>query len=144
MSEATQKLQDATLQALLEENRIFKPSKEFVKAATIKDDSLYKQAAKDREKFWAKCAEKLDWIQKWDKVLEWNKPYSKWFVGGKLNASYNCLDRHIKNGLGSKTAIIWEGEVEGEKKLTYQDVYESVNKMANALKNLGKIGRAHV
>ena len=120
-----------------EENRIFPPSDEFKQKALIRDESIYAEAAKNREAFWAKWAGELDWFKKWDKVLEWNLPFAKWFVGGKLNASYNCLDRHIKKGLGNKTAILWEGEPGDAKTLTYEDVYKSVNKLANVLKGLG-------
>ena len=126
-----------TVNVLLEENRIFPPSDEFKQKALIRDESIYAEAAKDREAFWAKWAGELDWFKKWDKVLEWNLPFAKWFVGGKLNASYNCLDRHIKKGLGNKTAILWEGEPGDVKTLTYEDVYKSVNKLANVLKGLG-------
>jgi acetyl-CoA synthetase len=136
MAEQT-KTHQGTDDTLLTDGRVIQPSAEFKKQANIQDESIYKQANQDREGFWAKCAEKLDWFKKWDTVLEWNPPFAKWFIGGKLNASYNCLDRHIKAGLGSKTAIIWEGEVEGQKNLSYQDVYDAVNKFANGLKSLG-------
>jgi len=134
--ENTEKI-EAAVKTLLEENRVFQPSEEFKKSASIQDDSIYKEASQDPEAFWAKYAGDIDWYQKWDKVLEWNPPFAKWFVGGKLNASYNCLDRHIKAGKGSKTAIIWEGERGEEKNLTYDDVYNEVNKLANAIKSLG-------
>src|SRR5207237_5675208 len=100
-----------------------------------KDPHIYEDAQKDRLKFWENCAHRLDWYKTWDKVLEWNKPFAKWFVGGKLNVSYNCLDRHIKANLGKKIAIYWEGENGDVQALTYQDVYEQVNKMANVLKS---------
>ena len=137
MAQQTNTPNQDTVRTLLEENRVFHPSEEFRKKALIKDASIYEEAAKDREAFWAKWAEELDWSRKWDKVLEWNLPFAKWFVGGKLNASYNCLDRHIKNGLGAKTALIWEGEPGDERILTYEDVYRAVNKLANAIKSLG-------
>ncbi len=137
MAQQTNTPNQDTVRTLLEENRVFHPSEEFRKKALIKDASIYEEAAKDREAFWAKWAEGLDWYRKWDKVLEWNLPFAKWFVGGKLNASYNCLDRHIKNGLGAKTALIWEGESGDERILTYEDVYKAVNKLANAIKSLG-------
>ncbi len=97
-------LNRATVSALLEENRIFKPSEEFKKEALIKDESIFNEAKKDPQAFWAKWADQLVWFKKWDKVLDWNPPFAKWFVGGKLNASYNCLDRHIKAGLGKKNS----------------------------------------
>ncbi len=126
-----------TLDDLLIENRHFEPSAEFKKNAIVNSDALYKEAKNNRENFWAKCSESLDWFKKWDKVLEWNMPFSKWFIGGKLNASFNCLDRHIKNGLGGKIAIIWEGEPGEVKKITYQEAYVEVNKFSNGLRNLG-------
>ncbi len=137
MSEENKNVNEETYKTLLEENRVFEPNDAFKKNANVQDESIYEEAKNDREGFWAKQAECLEWFKKWDKVLEWNVPFSKWFVGGKLNASYNCLDRHIKAGKGSKTAILWEGE-EGEKRtLTYDDVYKAVNKFANAIKAQG-------
>lgn len=126
----------ATLDVLLHEKRVFEPPAKFKNQANIKDPSIYERAAKNREKFWAEWAGKLDWFKKWEKVLEWNVPFARWFVGGKLNASYNCLDRHVKAGLGNKTAILWEGEPGDSKRLTYEEVYVAVNKLANALKKL--------
>jgi len=137
MSEENTEIIQGTVKTLLEENRKFPPSNEFKKSANIKDESLYDEAARDREAFWAKNAEDVDWYQKWNKVLEWNAPFAKWFIGGKLNASYNCLDRHIKAGKGSKTAIFWEGEDGAQRTLSYDDVYKAVNKFANAIKKLG-------
>jgi len=137
MSDNFQKKSKAAVSTLLEENRIFQPSEEFKNNSNITDDSLHKEAAQNPEVFWAKCAKQLDWYQEWNTVLEWKPPNAKWFIGGKLNASYNCLDRHIKNGLGDKTAIIWEGESEGQLTLSYNDVYKAVNKLANGLKTLG-------
>ncbi len=137
MSEENKNVNEETYKTLLEENRVFEPSDVFKKNANVQDESIYEEAKNDCEGFWAKHAENLEWFKKWDKVLEWNVPFSKWFVGGKLNASYNCLDRHVKAGKGSKTAILWEGE-EGEKRmLTYDDVYKAVNKFANAIKAQG-------
>ncbi|GAW92607.1 acetate--CoA ligase [Calderihabitans maritimus] len=127
-----------TLEALLKEERVFSPPEEFVAQANVKDDSLYKEAAEDRLGFWAKQAERIDWFQKWDKVLDWdNPPFAKWFVNGKLNASYNCVDRHVKTWRRNKAAIIWEGEPGDSRVLTYQDLYREVNKFANVLKSLG-------
>ncbi len=137
MSEENTEKNKATVKSLLEETRVFPPPAEFTKNANVQDESIYEEAAKDREAFWAKQAEGVEWYKKWDKVLEWNVPFAKWFIGGKLNASYNCLDRHIKAGKGGRTAILFESE-EGEKStLTYDDVYKAVNKMANAIKTLG-------
>ena len=126
-----------TIDVLLEEGRTFKPTGAFKAQANISDPDIYHKAAADPEKFWAGFASELDWFQKWNKVLEWNPPYAKWFVGGKLNASYNCVDRHVKNGLRNKAAIIWEGEPGEKRTLTYWDLYRQVNKFANAMKKLG-------
>ncbi len=131
--------QRETVNVLLEENRVFVPSDAFQQQAIIHDESIYAEAAKDREAFWGKWAGELDWFKKWDKVLDWQLPFAQWFVGGKLNASYNCLDRHLKKGLGNKTAIFWEGEPGETKRLTYNDIYCAVNKLANGLKGLGVI-----
>ena len=127
----------ATIDALLEEKRHFDPPKEFSKKANVKDNSPYELAAKDRIAYWEQMADGLDWFKKWDTALEWDAPYAKWFVGGKLNASYNCLDRHIKNGLRNRAALIWEGEPGDQRTLTYWDMYREVNKFANCLKGLG-------
>jgi len=122
---------------LLQENRIFQPSTVFQQLANIKNNSLFTQAQADRVAFWEQCAKKLDWYAPWEKALVWERPFAKWFVGGKINASYNCLDRHIKSNLGNKTAIIWEGENGDEKTYTYAESYLEVNKLANAIKGLG-------
>ena len=122
------------IDALLKENRTFAPADKFKKSANAKDESVYKIA--DREKYWAGWAEQLDWKQKWDRVLEWNPPYAKWFVGGKLNASANCLDRHLAHR-GDKKAIIWEGEPGDTRTFTYRELHAEVSKFANALKSLG-------
>ena len=99
---------------------------------------LYTHKAKtDRVAFWEQCAKKLEWSTPWKQALVWDKPFAKWFVGGKINASYNCLDRHIKANLGNKTALIWEGENGDEKTFTYAESYLEVNKLANAIKSLG-------
>lgn len=127
-----------TIDALLEEKRSFKPTASFTKEANVKDTKLFDKAQKDPIKFWEECAGKLEWFKKWEKGLEWNVPFAKWFVGGKLNASYNCLDRHIKAGLGKKTAFFWEGEPVGESRvISYDEAYKEVNKLANVLKGLG-------
>ncbi len=125
------------IDALLQEHREFPPSAEFRKAANVADPATYAKAKNDRERFWESWAEQLDWQTKWDKVLDWNPPYAKWFVGGRLNASHNCLDRHLKTR-GDKVALIWEGEPEGEiRRITYRQLHAEVSKFANALKKLG-------
>ncbi|MGE0269243.1 MAG: acetate--CoA ligase [Candidatus Omnitrophota bacterium] len=127
----------ATVENLLHEDRLFIPDPSFIREAVIKDDSIYTTALNDPQKYWAGHAAQLEWFKKWDKVLEWKPPFAKWFIGGKLNACYNCLDRHVKAGLGKKTAILWEGEPGDDKRLTYDDVYLAVNKLANGFKKLG-------
>ena len=125
------------IEALLTEERVFEPPQEFVEQANIRDPGIYEEALRDLEEFWAKFARELDWFEPWDKVLEWDPPYAKWFVNGKLNASYNCLDRHIKGPRKNKAAIIWEGEPGDSRTLTYFELYREVNRFANVLKNLG-------
>lgn len=126
------------IEALLQENRLFKPSEEFVSRALVQDRSMHEWAQRDRLGFWAAQAEKfVEWYRKWDTVLEWNPPFAKWFVGGKLNVSYNCLDKHLKTWRRNKAAIIWEGEPGDERVLTYQDLHREVCKFANVLKSLG-------
>lgn len=125
------------IDALLQESRSFVPSGEFARQANVNDPALYEQAAQDYEGFWAQQAEALDWFRTWDKVLEWNPPYAKWFVGGKLNACYNCVDRHARTWRRNKAALIWEGEPGEERVLTYGDLHREVQKFANVLKSLG-------
>ena len=127
----------AAIDALLEEKRTYQPSPDFRDKALIRDESIYAEAAKDPEAFWAKVAGELDWFVAWNRVLEWNVPDAKWFVGGKLNVSYNCLDRHIKGPRRNKAALIWVGEPGDRRTLTYWDLYREVNKFANVLKLLG-------
>jgi len=132
------------IDVLLEEGRTFPPPEEFTKTAYIKSikeyEELYQRCIEDPEGFWAEMAEEnISWYKKWEKVLEYDfeKPYIKWFIGGKLNASYNCLDRHIETVRRNKAAIIWESE-EGEyRTYTYQQLYTEVNRFANVLKKYG-------
>src|SRR5262245_35593717 len=122
---------DKALDALLQENRTFKPSKDFVKSAVPKDPKVYK--VKDRLKFWEGFAKELHWFKKWKKVLHWELPFAKWFVGGKTNIAYNCLDRHLEE-LRNKAAILWEGEPGDERVLTYGTLHREVCRFAGALK----------
>ena len=124
------------IDALLQETREFPPSDEFRDQANVNDPEIWAKAAADREAFWAGFAEELDWNTKWDRVLEWDPPYAKWFVGGKLNASVNCLDRHL-TGRGEKVALIWEGEPGEVRKVTYSELHGEVTKFASVLKSLG-------
>ncbi|HEX2833322.1 MAG TPA: acetate--CoA ligase [Thermoanaerobaculia bacterium] len=124
------------IDALLQENREFPPSDAFRRNANVNDPAIWSQAAKDREGFWAGWAEQLDWKAKWDRVLEWNPPNARWFVGGTLNAAYNCLDRHLATR-GDKAALIWEGEPGEVRRVTYRELHAEVSKFANVLKSLG-------
>jgi acetyl-CoA synthetase len=122
---------------LLREERTFPPPPEFQEQALVADDSLREEAAGDRLAFWARQAGALDWSQEWATILEWDLPYAKWFVGGTLNASYNCLDRHVEAGRGEKVAFHWEGEPGDQRTITYADLLDEVQRFANVLKQLG-------
>ena len=125
-------------EVLLKVEEKYYPPKEIVERAWIKDfDKVYEESIKDREGFWAKVAEELFWYKKWDKVLEWEFPHAKWFIGGKTNITVNCLDRHVKNGKENKIAYINVDEEENERKITYGELLKLVNKIANGLKSLG-------
>jgi len=125
-------------EVLLKIQEKYYPPKEIVERAWIKDyEKVYEESVKDREGFWAKVAEELHWFKKWDKVLEWKFPYAKWFVGAKTNITYNCLDRHVKNGKRNKVAYIYVDENDNERKITYGELLELVNRIANGLKSLG-------
>lgn len=126
--------------SVLKESRKFPPSAEFVSQAHVNAgdyEKLWQRGNDDPEGFWAEMAKSLHWFKKWDKVLEWNEPFCKWFVGGKLNASFNCLDRHLDGPRRNKAAIVWEGEPGDTKVLRYQDLHREVCKFANVLKKLG-------
>jgi acetyl-CoA synthetase len=125
------------IDALLTENRKFPPSDAFRRAARVSDDSLYKAADKNSEAFWESQANELEWFEKWKTVCEWKPPHAKWFTGGKINVSVNCVDRHIKTERRNKAALIWEGEPGDRRTLTYWDLYVDVQKCANMLKKLG-------
>ena len=118
------------------EDRTFSPSDSFIKNANVKSD-VYKEADSDRLAFWEKQANRLDWDQRWNQVVDWQLPFAKWFVGGKLNASYNCLDRHVKAGLGDRVAFYFEGEPGDTARITYKQLLDQVCQAANALKELG-------
>ncbi|MBX6754289.1 MAG: acetate--CoA ligase [Thermorudis peleae] len=128
----------SVVEPLLVEQRRFPPSPEFREHAWVKDRTPWEEAERDFEAFWAKHAEaELTWFRKWDRVLEWNAPWAKWFIGGQLNASYNCVDRHAQSWRRTKAAIVWEGEPGDSRVLTYQDLHREVQKFANVLKSLG-------
>ncbi|HJQ53312.1 MAG TPA: acetate--CoA ligase [Gemmatimonadaceae bacterium] len=125
------------IDVLLEENRTFEPPPQFTRDAVVKTEQIYEQAARDPEKFWAEQARELEWIKPWSKVLEWTPPHAKWFTGGKINVSVNCIDRHLTGPRRNKAALVWEGEPGDRRTLTYWDLHCEVNKFANVLKKLG-------
>src|SRR5438132_3833151 len=125
------------IDVLLQEHRKFEPDAAFRSAAHIATRDVYDIASRDYEKYWAEQARGLEWIKPWKKVLEWKPPHAKWFVGGKLNVSVNCIDRHLGGPLRNKAALIWEGEPGDRRTLTYWDLHCEVNKFANVLRKLG-------
>lgn len=132
--------QQTNIDDLLLENRKFPPSAAFKKNSLAVGTHLYDQAAADDEGFWAQqAADLIDWDQDWHTICEWNVPYAKWFVGGKLNVSYNCLDRHVLAGNGDKVAIHWEGEPGDTRTVTYSELLTEVEKFSNVLKSLGVV-----
>jgi acetyl-CoA synthetase len=127
-----------TIDDLMLENRKFPPSADFKRQALVTDTSLYDDAAEDYQGFWARqAAELLTWSTEWDTICEWQLPNAQWFVGGQLNVSYNCLDRHVEAGRGDKVAFYWEGEPGDARVLTYAALLDEVQRFANALKGLG-------
>ncbi|MCT9932393.1 acetate--CoA ligase [Planotetraspora sp. A-T 1434] len=126
-----------TLSNLLNETRRFAPPAGLAAAANV-TAGVYEEGAEDRLAFWERAAERLAWAQRWETTLEWKAPFAKWFVGGKLNVAYNCVDRHVEAGRGDKVAYYWEGEPEGDSRtITYADLQKEVSKAANALEELG-------
>src|SRR6188472_2008485 len=125
------------IDALLKEDRRFPPPEAWTRAAIVSDAAVYDRAAADPESFWAGFARELEWVEPWSQVLEWKSPDAKWFVGGKLNASVNCLDRHVRGPRRNKAALVWEGEPGDRRTLTYWDLFRQVNQFANVLKSLG-------
>jgi acetyl-CoA synthetase len=141
MSTTDQTAAGPNIDSILTEKRSFPPPPEFSKSAHIRSkeeyDKLCARAAADPEAFWADIARELHWFEPWTKVLEWNAPWAKWFLGGKINLSYNCLDRHVATWRKNKAAIIWEGEPGEVRTYTYQQLLTEVCKFANVLKSLG-------
>ncbi len=130
-----------TITSTLKERRVFKPAPKFAAQAHVSSLARYKkmydESVKNPEKFWGKMAEELHWFKKWSTVLKWKLPFAQWFVGGKINVSYNCLDRHLSSWRKNKAAIIWEGEPGDTRTLTYADLHREVCKFGNVLKSLG-------
>ena len=136
------------LDTVMQEDRVFPPSAEFRARARIKSmdeyQRLWDEAAADPAGFWAKLAnDELHWFKPFGKALEWNEPFAQWFVGGQTNASYNCLDKHVAEGRGDRTAFLWEGEPGDARRLTYAELLQEVCKFANVLKSLG-VGQGDV
>src|SRR5271157_2959118 len=133
-----------TITSMMEEKRVFPPSKEFSSKAHIKSlaeyKKIYEKSIKDPDGFWGEQAQNLEWFKKWDKVLDYSfgdNLYIKWFQGGKINVTVNCLDRHLKTAKKDKVALIWEGEPGDSRKYTYAQLYQEVCKFANVLKKKG-------
>src|SRR5688572_7330741 len=131
----------SNIESLLKEQRVFKPAAEFSAQAHIQSPEAFeafsKRAAEDPEAYWSEIASQLHWFEKWNKVLDWELPFSRWFVGGKTNISYNCLDRHLTTARKNKVAILWEGEPGETRALSYQMLHREVCRFANVLKSLG-------
>jgi acetyl-CoA synthetase len=134
-------MSQSSIDSILKESRVFPPSEGFSQQAHIKSleqyERIYREAEADPEKFWGRIAGELHWFRTWDQVLEWDAPWAKWFVGGQINISYNCLDRHVATWRKNKAALIWEGEPGEVRTLTYNQLLIEVSKFANALKSLG-------
>ena len=127
--------------SILREDRVFPPPAEFAKRARIKSlaeyEELYRRSIADPAKFWAGIAEELPWFERWTSVLEWNEPWARWFDGGRMNLSFNCLDHQVAKGRGDKVALLWEGEPGEVRRITYRELLAQVERFANALKNIG-------
>jgi len=127
-----------TIESLLAEGRTFPPPPDFKRQALVTDAEIYDEATADPQGFWAlQASQLLDWYEEWHTILEWEPPFAKWFVGGKLNAAYNCLDRHVDAGHGDQVAYHWEGEPGDQRTITYAQLLEDVSRLANALLALG-------
>jgi acetyl-CoA synthetase len=129
--------EQVALSNLYREDRSFPPPAEFVAQANVADAGVYEEAEADVEGWWAGQAEHLRWVEKWDTVLEWDPPHAQWFTGGKLNASDNCVDRHVEDGHGDQIAYFWEGESGDRRTLTYAELRDEVSRFANALRAVG-------
>jgi acetyl-CoA synthetase len=125
------------LEVLLKDEEVFEPPEDFVERANFSDPSIYDEAEKDFEAWWERWAKELDWFEPWQTVLEWNPPWAKWFQEGKLNASHNCLDRHVEAGNGDRVAYHWVGEDGETRDITYAELLDMTSRFANVLKDLG-------
>ncbi|GMV22755.1 MAG: acetate--CoA ligase [Vicinamibacterales bacterium] len=125
------------INALLQEGRVFEPSEQWQSSANVSDPGIYARADEDPVAFWEDWARQLEWMRPWTQALDWQPPHAKWFVGGQLNASVNCLDRHVRTARRNTAAIVWEGEPGDRRTLTYFDLYRQVCQFANVLKQLG-------
>src|SRR3954454_10659669 len=141
MAEQVEERED--LEVLLRDEESFPPPEDFAKQANANDPAIYDEAEKDFEAWWESWAEKLDWFEPWKTVLDWDPPFAKWFKEGKLNASHNCLDRHVEAGKGDKVAFHWVGEDGDTKDVTYADLLATTKRFANVLKKLG-VGKGDV
>ncbi len=130
-------MSDRPIESLLDERRTFAPPEAFRSQSNVADEAVYERARRDPEGFWAEAAEELHWFRRWDQTLEWNPPYARWFIDGRTNIAYNCLDRHLSGPRRNKAAILWEGEPGEQTVLTYWDLAREVNRCANALLALG-------
>ena len=131
---------EATIEDYFTEDRVFPPTESFRSQAVVSDPGIYERAEADWQGFWAEQAGALDWFQPWDTVLQWDLPFARWFEGGTLNVSYNCLDRHVAVGQGDKVAFHWEGEPGDTRTITYGQLLAEVSRFANILRGLG-VGR---
>ncbi|MBK5189695.1 MAG: AMP-binding protein, partial [Gemmatimonadaceae bacterium] len=125
------------IDVLLQEHRKFEPPEAFRREATVSSPDVYARAARDYEAFWAECARELEWSKPFTTVLEWKPPWAKWFPDGELNASVNCVDRHVRGARADKAAIIWEGEPGDTRTLTYAELLDEVSRFASVLDSLG-------
>src|SRR5579863_8363035 len=128
-------ISNTDIDSVLQEQRRFESPEHFRSHAHIKSleeyEHIYRESVEHPEKFWGRIAEELHWFKKWDRVLEWNSPWAKWFVGGQINLSYNCLDRHVQTWRKNKAALVWEGEPGEVRTYTYQQLLTEVCKFAN-------------
>jgi acetyl-CoA synthetase len=134
---------EADLEVLLKDEDRFEPPAEFVAQANFSDPAVYDEAERDFEAWWEGWAKELDWFEPWQTVVEWDPPFAKWFQEGTLNASHNCLDRHVEAGRGDKVAYHWVGEDGATRDVTYTELLDLTKRFANVMKSLG-VGKGDV